>query len=726
MSNRLPSLEPTLQDSASYFKLATTKPFPTTSFPRIVAPAPAALSATKFLYLIRPEYSTHDSISSALLSTIATQQDMATHTEYWTCSICFDDFPPSSKPCKIPLDGNEYHAACSDCLYGQFLSAIENEINYPVKWQTQILHPRQFPNAFDHVLIRAYEVKEKEYKTPALQRVYCDCGTFVAPMVVATVLPSWLTLASSKLCPGCEARWCLRCAQRCGGFGVPHECVPERRLGERRLALGGLKKGRDFQVCPGEGCGRMIELTEACNAITCQCGTNFCYVCGEPAEPGSEHWMRDVDGCPRYGVEGSGREMFDDDFGQAEEEDIVAVADDVGQMVPWGRGEGESTTFDFIRWAWQAAMVEGTAYDWQLDVMLGDGDEAQTIDETRRAMEMYNPVICNGASEEQWQELVKQHSNAVRDWLSGLHSFVRSGAGRAADHLGGTLLDFEARHIFNIAIAEDRDAAALWVQQANDTTTEWISNHDIEVPGSAVFDVGPGGVPGESWRIRDMAMFEDVPPLGLYKLAGGALLAMPRPQQVVARRLEGGLFGFAQFHDNDQTEHEDQIVEVENTGLNPQVQDEDQTVREEQIVEGENTRLDPQVREVVVLFVASKQVVREHLHTVQPAALQSHPIMFAMLRPFPPVLLFIIKNVFVGVINQEAYDQEYGLVYRERLQISGSWPAEDGVDGSPHSDLIVSGWYSQDVFLMRVMFMLAWGMMMNLTFTEWRTFVRSQ
>jgi hypothetical protein len=29
-------------------------------------------------------------------------------------------------------------------------------------------------------------------------------------------------------------------------------------------------------------------------------------------------------------------------------------------MVPWERGDGESTTFNFTRWAWQAAMAEGT------------------------------------------------------------------------------------------------------------------------------------------------------------------------------------------------------------------------------------------------------------------------------------------------------------------------------------------------------------------------------
>jgi len=226
-------------------------------------------------------------------------------------------------------------------------------------------------------------------------------------MVHANARASWLTLASSKLCPGCEARWCLHCAQSCGGFGVPHDCEPEKRLGERRLAFGGLKKGKDFQICPGRGCGRTIELAEACNAMTCQCGTNFCYICGEKAEPESEHWLRADGGCPRYGAVDSERAIFDDNSNDADDNADANVP--ANQMEIWERNQGESTTFDFIRWAWQAAMVEGTSAIRQLIIIYGESEnKAQTTDEVRRAMEMYNPVSHSGVSEEQWQELVRQ------------------------------------------------------------------------------------------------------------------------------------------------------------------------------------------------------------------------------------------------------------------------------------------------------------------------------
>lgn len=268
---------------------------------------------------------------------------MADEPETWTCTVCYDAFPSTEKYCKIQHEKQEYHyRACVPCLQTQFLSAQENEINYPVKWKKRILHPRQFPGAFNRTFVRAYEAKEVEYNSPPLERVYCECGTFVAPMVDANARASWLTLASSKLCQGCEARWCLRCAQRCRGFGVPHDCEPEKRLGERSLAFGGLKKGKDFQVCPGQGCGRTIELAEACNAMTCQCGTSFCYICGERAEPESEHWLRVDGGCPRYGAVDSERAMYDDDFNDADDNANANVP--ANQMEIWEPGQGESTT----------------------------------------------------------------------------------------------------------------------------------------------------------------------------------------------------------------------------------------------------------------------------------------------------------------------------------------------------------------------------------------------
>jgi hypothetical protein len=61
---------------------------------------------------------------------------MADEPETWTCTVCYDAFPSTEKYCKIQHEKEEYHyRACVPCLQTRFLSAQENEINYPVKWQ---------------------------------------------------------------------------------------------------------------------------------------------------------------------------------------------------------------------------------------------------------------------------------------------------------------------------------------------------------------------------------------------------------------------------------------------------------------------------------------------------------------------------------------------------------------------------------------------------------------
>lgn len=253
--------------------------------------------------------------------------------------------------------------------------------------------------------------------------------------------------------------------------------------------------------------------------------------------------------------------MFDDDFADTDDDE-----DDVEEMPAWEQGDGELTTFDFIRWAWQAAMAEGTVYASQLDILFGMGEnESQIIDDVRRAMEMYNPVSHSGVSEEQWHMLSGQHGNAIDGWLQNLYFFVSLGNGTAADHLGGILLDFTPRYIFNVVVAADREAGVLWLQEANTLTIALVQTQgpDIEFPGSAVFDVGPGGIPGDSWNIRDMEMLRDLPALGFFKLAGGALLVVPKPQQVMEFEFDAGMIPQAALNDNEQAQVNGPLLQEE-------------------------------------------------------------------------------------------------------------------------------------------------------------------
>jgi hypothetical protein len=478
---------------------------------------------------------------------------------------------------------------------------------------------------------------------------------------------------------------------------VSHACIPERRLGERRLALGALQRGKDYQECPGEGCGRVVELAEACNQMSCQCGVSFCYICGKEAEASSDHWLRELGGCPRWGQRGSEREWYDDDHDDDENDDNDDT-DDAGaaDMVP--------TTFNFTRWAWQAAMAEGTVYALQLDVIFGIALDmverhADIVDRVRRAMEMYNPVSHSGVTEEQWQALVMNQNDAADHWLRALETFVWNGQGTAAEHFGGPLLDFIPRHVFNMAIEADREDAALWVRGANERTIAFVTDaQNDDFPGSAVFDVGPGGVSGESCNIRDMDMFDNLPALGFFKLAGGALLVIPGPEQVMGVEPADDLLQrLLKIQNNAQAGQLGQLVPDEDPAPVTQIRDD----------------------EWVTTIRAGEQYRRRRHDLVLAELKQAQPLYHALIYPFS----FLISDVFVGEVNQRGYDHRYGLEFRGDLKIPGSWPADgEGIDPI-YSGMLVPGWYSQDVWMMRCMFFFACFLSVMFCHCEWKNAV---
>ncbi|KAF4511000.1 hypothetical protein G6O67_002840 [Ophiocordyceps sinensis] len=61
----------------------------------------------------------------------------------------------------------------------------------------------------------------------------------------------------------------------------------EKALADTNLVRDILRAGQgQYQFCPGEGCGRLVSRIDGCHHIQCLCGTDFCYVCGEPYSNG--------------------------------------------------------------------------------------------------------------------------------------------------------------------------------------------------------------------------------------------------------------------------------------------------------------------------------------------------------------------------------------------------------------------------------------------------------
>jgi hypothetical protein len=122
-------------------------------------------------------------------------------------------------------------------------------------------------------LVHLFRQMQEEADVPLHDRLYChdgNCAAFIPPH-------------RNGHCLFCDTHTCRDCGER----GHPGQPCREGAAEEDVWAT--MDENRTVN-CPG--CGRMIELAEACNHMTCPCGQDFCFICGR-------EWH--AHDCPPYG-----------------------------------------------------------------------------------------------------------------------------------------------------------------------------------------------------------------------------------------------------------------------------------------------------------------------------------------------------------------------------------------------------------------------------------------
>ncbi|KAK5745961.1 hypothetical protein LTR17_001091 [Elasticomyces elasticus] len=225
--------------------------------------------------------------------------------------------------------------------------------------------------------------KEREYKTPVPDRVYCKNTVFASkeslsalkefpyhtkPGMKKAVATSTLqsfdtkgiklptamcstfigpraTLSLNAKCLECSGYTCSRCdkSRGTGRFEPTFDCDCADKTDEQiekekqdALNLGAWVEGHEYRKCPNRDCSILIELMDGCNHISCsECNTQFCLVCGEVVPNGNcGHWDTGKP-CPRYGrkndTTGAHPALFDG--GQQDHDDDSMLAE--GEADPW-------------------------------------------------------------------------------------------------------------------------------------------------------------------------------------------------------------------------------------------------------------------------------------------------------------------------------------------------------------------------------------------------------
>jgi len=246
---------------------------------------------------------------------------------FWNCEICCEDFRDYTS---TDIDGSP---VCPPCVRELFDKALKFEHEYPPKWGTP-LHPSEFSHIISKAFIENYEHKEVEYKTQPDRRIYCQhkvarvvtkdgstCGTTQEPcgeFIGVRQNSRKSDILVLGRCRTCKNFTCMICEDYSSdpAATLQHVCTGKSIANEQRAqAFVGLERGKEWQQCPNRLCARRIELSAACNHITCTCGMGFCFICGKEADGDSEHWAR-KSGCPRYNHpddENAEYDEYDDD-----------------------------------------------------------------------------------------------------------------------------------------------------------------------------------------------------------------------------------------------------------------------------------------------------------------------------------------------------------------------------------------------------------------------------
>ncbi|CAF3528453.1 unnamed protein product [Fusarium graminearum] len=174
-----------------------------------------------------------------------------------------------------PKENGEDCIACAESAHGRAPCGC----NYCVTCYRQIIRiglrsQEEFPpkccKPFDEravalsgspALVHLFRQMQEEVKLPIPDRVYCyqgNCAAFIPPDLKGR-------------CPICPYKTCVDCGEKAHD-GWP--CAEGDALEDVWATMDANKSVN----CPD--CGRMIQLSEACNHMTCPCGGEFCFLCG--------------------------------------------------------------------------------------------------------------------------------------------------------------------------------------------------------------------------------------------------------------------------------------------------------------------------------------------------------------------------------------------------------------------------------------------------------------
>ncbi|KAM0563936.1 hypothetical protein ACHAPJ_000144 [Fusarium lateritium] len=175
------------------------------------------------------------------------------------CVSCLDDFHPKDV-IKVPC-----HSYCHDCFVRLVSAACQNEQQWPPKCCLNEIPFKTILRFIPADLKKTFEERSREWELPVSERVYCsepNCSLWIKPNRIDLSRRQGVCDRSHLTCTMCR--------------GPPHageDCPQDVDMNLTNQ----LAEDEGWKRC--FNCHALVEHREACQHMTCRCGTQFCYVC---------------------------------------------------------------------------------------------------------------------------------------------------------------------------------------------------------------------------------------------------------------------------------------------------------------------------------------------------------------------------------------------------------------------------------------------------------------
>ncbi|KAK3396904.1 hypothetical protein B0T20DRAFT_357038 [Sordaria brevicollis] len=189
-------------------------------------------------------------------ATLGTGPNTSVMRECVICTNSFRFYEVATFPCE--------HHMCKGCLVELFTRLLTDRTLFPPRCCREPIALDKARFLLGPKLVGRYLAKKLEYETE--NPTYCfqpTCSQFIPPLVIHN---------NVGMCVKCHLRTCALCkSQAHVGMDCPQDNSTQDVLE--------MAEREGWKRC--YSCHRMVELGTGCNHITCLCGAEFCYVCGE-------------------------------------------------------------------------------------------------------------------------------------------------------------------------------------------------------------------------------------------------------------------------------------------------------------------------------------------------------------------------------------------------------------------------------------------------------------